>query len=75
MDEFRKSYLLAKAKNLLWEYTTVDTETILKNIIEYLIEILADTVENEDELTEKLNKIEEIVKDLQSDVDNIYNKF
>lgn len=75
MDEFRKSYLLTKSKNLLYEYTTIDEISVLKNIIEYLIEILADTVENEDELTEKLYKIEDIVKDLQSNVDNIYNKF
>ena len=66
--EERKVYILNKIKNILHGYTTLDEITVLRNVIEYLVVILAEEIEDMDKLDEK-------IKELKEDIDVLYKKY
>lgn len=67
LDE-RKIYILNKIRNILYGYTTLDEVTVLKNIIEYLVVILAEEIEDTDKLDKKIKK-------LKDDIDLLYKRY
>lgn len=73
--EKRKHFILQRIKNVLYEYSTIDTETKIKNIIEYILYELEEEFKEDEETKQAIEELKIEIENLKDDVTKLYEKY